>query len=176
MGGVASNISSGIRNTMEETQELMLRRQIELNACQIRERQMAMNLARQRDMTNFMGAFYAIAAPLLIHKARSGSPAMAAPLLPLTFVLAYNADMAYGNKIARIRAEAERILNDPIERAELLSLPLGEPTCVRACVRACVCACVRACIAIRPCAAATRACLTTSSMIPIVSVPLHAWM
>ena len=60
MGGVASNISSGVRNTMEETQATMLKRQIELNACQIRERQMAMNLARQRDMTNFMGAFYSV--------------------------------------------------------------------------------------------------------------------
>ena len=130
MGGVASNISNGMRSTMEETQETMLARQIELNACQIRERQVAMQLARQRDMTHFMGAFYSIAAPLMIQAARSGNRTAAAPLLPLTFVLAYNVDMAYGNKMPRIRAEAERILNDPVERATLLSLPLGEPTYV----------------------------------------------
>lgn len=130
MGGVASNISAGMRSTMEETQEVMLRRQIELNACQIRERQMAMNLARQRDMTHFMGAFYTVAVPLLVRAARNGSPAAAGPILPLTFLLAYNVDMAYGNKMVRIRAEAENILNDPEERAALLALPLGEPTYV----------------------------------------------
>lgn len=130
MGGVASSISSGMRSTMEETQETMLKRQIELNACQIRERQMAMNLARQRDLTNWIGGFYAIAVPLMVKAARSGTRAAAAPILPLTFILGYNLDMAYGNKMDRIRTTAEEILRDPVERATLLGLPLGEPRCV----------------------------------------------
>ena len=35
-------------------------------------------------------------------------PGLAVPTIPLTVVLAYQYDMAYGNKLERIRAEAEK--------------------------------------------------------------------
>ena len=48
-----------------------------------------------------------------------------APLLPLTFLVGYQADLAYGSKVARIRAEAENILQ--YER-DLTDMPGGLPT------------------------------------------------
>lgn len=45
-----------------------------------------------------------------------------APILPLTIVIAYQADLAYGNKPQRIRAEASRILR---EQPHLVQLPGG---------------------------------------------------
>lgn len=52
----------------------------------------------------------------------SGNPALLAPILPLTIVVAYQADLAYGEKPQRIRAEAERILR---EQPHLVQLPGG---------------------------------------------------
>ena len=48
-----------------------------------------------------------------------------APLLPLTFLVGYQADLAYGSKVARIRAEAENILQ--YER-DLTDMPGGLPS------------------------------------------------
>eukprot|EP00039_Didymoeca_costata_P001934 m.56366 g.56366 ORF g.56366 m.56366 type:complete len:136 (+) comp11033_c0_seq4:166-573(+) len=121
MGNLSSSITSGMRSTMEETQEKMLLRQIELNASQVRERQMAMQIASQRDFFHFFAAFCTVAFPALIIKK------FPAPILPLSFVLAYQGDMAYGNKIERIRADAEDILQGE-RREKYLPLPLGEPT------------------------------------------------
>ena len=50
---------------------------------------------------------------------------MMAPLLPLTFVVGYQADLAYGTKVNRIKTEAENILM--FER-DLIESPLGLPT------------------------------------------------
>ena len=48
-----------------------------------------------------------------------------APALPLTFLVGYQADLAYGTKINRIKAEAESILM--FER-DLIEIPSGLPT------------------------------------------------
>lgn len=112
---------------MSEGQELMLKRQIELNAAQVRERQMAMQLSQHREMTHWMLAFYGLAAPALVLRGR-GNSNMLLPLFPLTFVVGYNVDLAYGNKISRIRGHAESMLNDENTRVRMLSLPNGEPT------------------------------------------------
>ncbi len=92
---------------------------------EVAKRQAAVMLAARRDMFHFFGAFYAIAAPLMIHKARSGSPAAAAPLLPLTFMFAYQFDAAYGGKVERIVDSAEKIMD---EEPHLIRLPHGFPT------------------------------------------------
>ena len=52
-------------------------------------------------------------------------PVALAPLLPLTFLVAYQADLAYGTKVNRIKTEAENILM--FER-DLIESPLGLPT------------------------------------------------
>ena len=56
---------------------------------------------------------------------RSGKPAALAPLLPLSFLVGYQGDLAYGTKLTRIRSEAENILM--FER-ELVDMPAGLPT------------------------------------------------
>ena len=55
----------------------------------------------------------------------SKKPAVLAPLLPLTFVVGYQYDLAYGSKMNRMRSEAENILM--FER-DLIESPLGLPT------------------------------------------------
>ena len=56
---------------------------------------------------------------------KTGSPAALAPVLPLTFLTSYQADLAYGTKVNRIQAEAESILM--FER-DLVEMPGGLPT------------------------------------------------
>ena len=53
------------------------------------------------------------------------NPAALAPVLPLTFAVGYQADLAYGTKMNRIKAEAESILM--FER-DLIEMPSGLPT------------------------------------------------
>ena len=50
---------------------------------------------------------------------------MLTPLIPMTFVLGYIGDLAYGSKLHRIHAEAEMIME--YEKA-LLDMPTGLPT------------------------------------------------
>lgn len=108
-----------------EMNKVTLERQIhEQN--QIRERLMAMQLARAREILYWFGSFYVIAsAGMLAGFKRTLKPGVLAPILPLTFVLAYQADMAYGNKLHRIRLEAENIMQF---ENDLLELPCGLPT------------------------------------------------
>ena len=56
---------------------------------------------------------------------RTKKPAAIVPLLPLTFIVGYQADLAYGSKVNRIRAEAENILQ--YER-DLTDIPGGLPS------------------------------------------------
>ena len=48
-----------------------------------------------------------------------------APILPLTFIVGYQADLAYGTKMNRIKAEAENIL---MFEKDLIEIPSGLPT------------------------------------------------
>ena len=56
---------------------------------------------------------------------RTKKPTAIAPLLPLTFLVGYQADLAYGSKVNRIKAEAENIMQ--YER-DLIEIPSGLPT------------------------------------------------
>jgi hypothetical protein len=77
-------------------------------------------------MVAFMGAFLGVLTPLLVVGAlRRKNPALLGPLLPLSFVFAYQWDLAYGTKMVRIRKEAEKIL---ASEQHLLDLPGGAPT------------------------------------------------
>ncbi|KFM81074.1 Plasminogen receptor (KT), partial [Stegodyphus mimosarum] len=55
---------------------------------------------------------------------RTKKPIMLSALLPLTFIVLYQGDLAYGNKLQRITSEAENILQF---EEHLLHLPLGLP-------------------------------------------------
>merc|ERR1711974_583706 len=75
---------------------------------QMRERMVAQQLAGAREMFLWLGSFYVIAGIGVISGfARTKKPVAIVPLLPLTFIVGYQADLAYGSKVNRIRAEAE---------------------------------------------------------------------
>ncbi|XP_064604364.1 plasminogen receptor (KT)-like [Liolophura sinensis] len=107
---------------MMKNQEIMLVRQIHMQN-QMRQRMAAMQMARARDMFQWFGAFYAVFAPIAIAGAKRNK-GLLAPLLPLTFILGYQYDLAYGSKMQRMRAEADRIMDD---EKWLLDLPHGLP-------------------------------------------------
>lgn len=84
---------------------------------------MAMNVARSRDMVQWFGGFYSLAFVGLVSRARATkNRGWAMPLVPLSFVLGYQLDMAYFSKMERVRAEAEHILH---QQYHLVQLPAG---------------------------------------------------
>ncbi|CAN7944188.1 hypothetical protein HPB47_002537 [Ixodes persulcatus] len=108
-----------------EMQTLELERQIHLRGL-LQRRKLALKIAEARELFFWLTAFYALsAAGLGLGFQRTRRLSTLAPLLPLTFVLAYQGDSAYGSKQDRIRGEAENIL---VYEPELLEAPLGLPT------------------------------------------------
>lgn len=105
--------------------QLQLERQI-LMQNQMRERQMAMQIAWSREFLKYYGTFLGLAALGLTTGAIKGKkPALFAPLIPLGLVGAYQYDMAYGTLIQRMKGSAENIIEN---ESNLLELPQGLPT------------------------------------------------
>ncbi|XP_013789797.2 plasminogen receptor (KT)-like, partial [Limulus polyphemus] len=91
----------------------------------MREKMMAMQIARARELFYWFGSFYLIScAGMLLGFKKTRKPLTLVPFLPLTFIVGYQADMAYGTKLHRIKGEAENILQ---HESHLVSLPLGIP-------------------------------------------------
>lgn len=87
---------------------------------------MATQIARHRELFLWLGSFYLVTAGGLISRFRKlKRPVILAPLIPMTFAMAYFADYAYGSKVQRINAEAEMIMN---HEEELTEWPCGLPT------------------------------------------------
>ncbi|XP_011560872.2 plasminogen receptor (KT) [Plutella xylostella] len=122
------NMEANFKKNQEFIQsmaKIKMEQQIQLQY-QLQERQIAMQIAKNRDLCLWFTAFYVTAATGLITSyKKTKTPIYLAPLLPLTFVALYNWDLAYGNKIHRIRSEAEHILT---HEKELLEVPCGLPT------------------------------------------------
>ncbi|XP_026332814.1 plasminogen receptor (KT)-like [Hyposmocoma kahamanoa] len=111
--------------SMKKNQELMMEKQQQLQN-QMRERQVAMAIAGSRDVCLWLTTFYVTAGAAMLNGYRkTKKPALLVPLFPLTFVTLYYWDFAYGNKIHRIRKEAEHIMTNEVE---LLGLPFGLPS------------------------------------------------
>ncbi|XP_063914846.1 plasminogen receptor (KT) isoform X2 [Zophobas morio] len=106
-----------------EMNTIKIERQIQLRK-QLRDRMVALEIAKSRELFYWFGSFYLISLVGSI-AARKQRLVTLLPLVPLTFVTAYQADLAYGNKIHRILVEAEHIMQF---EQELLGLPLGIPT------------------------------------------------
>eukprot|EP00058_Branchiostoma_floridae_P018778 XP_002604267.1 hypothetical protein BRAFLDRAFT_88556 [Branchiostoma floridae] len=107
------------------TMQMQLERQLQMQN-QMRERMMAMQISRARETLNYFGAFYAlVAVGGLGATLKRKTPGPILPLVPLTFILAYQYDMAYGTMIQRMREGSEHIISDEYN---LLSLPAGLPT------------------------------------------------
>ncbi|KAK7100307.1 plasminogen receptor (KT)-like [Littorina saxatilis] len=129
---MGSLMGKAMDDNMKKQQEFMLKqgqmqmeRQIQMQNA-MRERQMAMQIARGRDLFQWWGAFYSLAALGCVAGFRKKrNPVALVPLFPLTFIVGYMYDMGYGSKVDRMRAEADRIMD---EERGLLNLPHGLPT------------------------------------------------
>ncbi|XP_008288355.1 plasminogen receptor (KT) [Stegastes partitus] len=110
---------------MLHNSRLQMERQI-LMQNQMRERQMAMQIAWSREFLKYYGTFFTVAAVGLTAGAiKRKKPALLAPIVPLSFVVVYQMDSAYGTLIYRMRGEAENILASERDR---LDMPEGIPT------------------------------------------------
>lgn len=104
---------------------LQMERQI-LMQNQMRERQMAMQIAWSREFLNYFGTFFTVATlGLTVGAVKRRKPSLLAPIIPLGFILAYQIDSAYGTLVYRIRGEAENIMASENDR---LGLPHGTPS------------------------------------------------
>lgn len=104
---------------------LQMERQI-LMQNQMRERQMAMQIAWSREFLKYFGTFFTVATVgLTVGAMKRRKPALMAPLVPLGFIFAYQMDSAYGTLIYRMRDEAQNIMTSESDR---LDLPHGTPT------------------------------------------------
>ncbi|XP_069019880.1 plasminogen receptor (KT) isoform X1 [Embiotoca jacksoni] len=104
---------------------LQMERQI-LMQNQMRERQMAMQIAWSREFLKYFGIFFAVATVGLTAGAiKKKKPVLLAPIIPLGFIFSFHMDSAYGTLIYRMRGEAESIMASEHDR---LDLPHGVPT------------------------------------------------
>jgi hypothetical protein len=120
MGLGFSSISNDLSAVREQTMQQMIDNQKNLQL-KLRETQMAVQIGLMRDNFLWYSSFYALVAPIcaIVGYARK-NPAVFFPVLPLTFLLGFQYDLAYGYKALRVRREAEFILEN--ER-DLLLLP-----------------------------------------------------
>lgn len=110
---------------MKENQRLTMERQIQMQNA-MRERMMATQIASGKDIFYFLATFYGLSSiGMFAGFLKTKKPAVMVPFLPLTFIVAYQADFIYGNKMDRIRDEAERIMR---EEAAMLRMAGGVPT------------------------------------------------
>ncbi|KAL5016084.1 hypothetical protein ScPMuIL_005673 [Solemya velum] len=125
MGKVMDENLKKSQDFMLATQKLQLERQLQMQN-QMRERMMAMQIGRARELFYWLGSFYTLATlGMLAGFERRRSPGMLVPFVPLTFIVAYQYDMAFGTKMTRIREEADKIMS---EEGALLALPHDLPT------------------------------------------------
>lgn len=125
-------LSKSMDSSMKKQQEFMalnsrlqLERQIQMQN-QMRERQTAMQIAWSREFLKYFGTFFGLATLGLTAGAlRRKRPGMFVPLVPLSFILVYQIDMAYGTLMRRMKAEAEDIM---VSEHDRLELPHGAPT------------------------------------------------
>ncbi|XP_026194793.1 plasminogen receptor (KT) [Anabas testudineus] len=110
---------------MLHSSRLQMERQI-LMQNQMRERQMAMQIAWSREFLKYFGTFFTMATVgLSVGAVKRKKPALLAPIIPLGFIFAFQMDSAYGTLIYRMRGEAESIMAAEQDR---LDLPHGTPT------------------------------------------------
>ncbi|XP_028660777.1 plasminogen receptor (KT) [Erpetoichthys calabaricus] len=124
-------MSKSLDENMKKQQEFMLlnsRLQLErqiLMQNQMRERQMAMQIAWSREFLKYYGTFFGlVTVGCTLGALKKNRPAMLVPLVPLSLILLYQADMAYGTLLTRMKAEAEQVLDTESYR---LQLPHGTP-------------------------------------------------
>lgn len=128
---ISSTMGSVMDENMKKQQQFMLANQqtmMERNIVmqnEMRERQMSMGIARMREIIKYYAGFYGTIAVGGLAGAMKGKPAALIPLIPFSFILAYQYDAAYGTLFSRMRVEADSIMKN---EHDLLGLPCGLPT------------------------------------------------
>ncbi|XP_028750364.1 plasminogen receptor (KT) [Peromyscus leucopus] len=98
---------------------LQLERQLTMQN-EMRERQMAMQIAWSREFLKYFGTFFSIAATLLTTGAiKRKKPAFLIPIVPFSFIFTYQYDLGYGTLLQRMKSEAEDILETEKTKLEL---------------------------------------------------------
>ncbi|XP_041041567.1 plasminogen receptor (KT) [Carcharodon carcharias] len=110
---------------MAANSALQLQRQI-LMQDEMRQRQVAMQIAWSREFIKYFGSFFGLTTiGLTLGAMKRKTPVFLFPIVPLSFILAYQYDLAYGTLMIRMKDEAENIIDT--ERT-LLDMPKGVPT------------------------------------------------
>ncbi|XP_013396673.1 plasminogen receptor (KT) [Lingula anatina] len=128
---MGSILGKTVGDVMEKNQQFMLQsQQMQLERMlqqqnQMRERMMAMQIARAREMFWWWAAFYGIVVIGALAGLKQKRLGGVIPAVPLTFIVGYQYDNAYMNKLERIRAMADKIM---VDEHDMLSLPHGLPT------------------------------------------------
>ncbi|XP_077201087.1 plasminogen receptor (KT) [Paroedura picta] len=128
MGFIFSkSVNENIKNQQEfmlMNSRLQLERQL-LMQNQMRERQMAMQIAWSREFLKYFGVFFGLAAVGLTAGAiKKKKPGLFLPMVPLSFIFAYQYDMSYGSLLQRMKGEAENILDADCTMLEMPKGPL----------------------------------------------------
>lgn len=98
---------------------LQLERQLMLQN-EMRERQMAMQIAWSREFLKYFGTFFGVATISLTAGAmRRKKPAFLLPIVPLSFIFIYQCDLGYGTLLQRMKGEAEDILETEKSKLQL---------------------------------------------------------
>nr|XP_056717960.1 plasminogen receptor (KT) [Euleptes europaea] len=130
MGFISSkSMNENIKNQQEfmvMNSRLQLERQL-LMQNQMQERQVAMQIAWSREILKYLGAFFGLAAVGLTTGVikKKKNPGLFLPMVPLSFILAYQYDMDYGSLLQRMKGEAENILDTV---CTMLKMPKGPLT------------------------------------------------
>lgn len=98
---------------------LQLERQLMLQN-EMRERQMAMQIAWSREFLKYFGTFFGLTTISLTAGAmRLKKPAFLLPIVPLSFIFTYQYDLGYGTLLQRMKGEAEDILQTEKSKLQL---------------------------------------------------------
>ncbi|XP_070287706.1 plasminogen receptor (KT) isoform X3 [Myotis yumanensis] len=123
--------SKSMNENMKNQQEFMLmnaRLQLERQLMmqnEMRERQMAMQVAWSREFLKYFGTFFGIAAISLTAGAiKRKKPAFLFPIIPLGFVLTYQYDLGYGTLLQRMKGLAQWMEHRPADSRVPGSIPV----------------------------------------------------
>eukprot|EP01084_Bolivina_argentea_P114745 204233_1 len=109
---ISSSMGDTMKNTMAENQKSMMDAQLQM-AMKRREMMMAVNMSRARDIFRFYSSFTATVFCLgLVGAIKLKNPGPLLPSIPLGWICAFQYDLAYGNKLQRVRNEAGQILDE----------------------------------------------------------------
>ncbi|XP_048451006.1 plasminogen receptor (KT) [Rhincodon typus] len=125
-------MSKSLDESLKKQQEFMaansalqLERQM-LMQNEMRQRQVAMQIAWSREFIKYFGTFLGLSTiGLTIGALKKKRPGILVPIVPLSFIFAYQCDLAYGTLMIRMKDEAENIIDT---EQTLLEMPKGVPT------------------------------------------------